>query len=52
MITRIFQCSGFAAIPGQELTPFDELENVKLDDIEEALTTSESAISSSSSERV
>jgi len=45
-------CSGFAAIPGQELTPFDELENVKLDDIEEALTTSESAISSSSSERV
>jgi len=41
-------CSGFAAIPGQELTPFDELENVKLDDIEEALTTSESAISSDS----
>ena len=41
-------CCGFAALPGEELKPLEELEKMKLEDIEEALLDLESSGSNSS----
>ena len=41
-------CCGFAALPGEELKPLEELEKMKLEEIEEALLDLESSGSSSS----
>eukprot|EP01083_Nonionella_stella_P255203 876245_1 len=36
-------CAGFAALPGEDLTPLEELENMEIGDIKNAIIRSESA---------